>query len=173
MLYINLETFFWLKVLLWNTQKWIFFSFICCKIESVLLGPYCCIILDFFCVLTQQYSLDPPRTQEEQTLSNNQIVSEPGCKQNLKNETKQNGLKSEYLPNIARSGALLWLTCFNALHTLLGWKNGWFEQIVYYIGRQSRSKKVKRKRRKKHLKSWQLFEIMKNVWTPEKNWMRN
>ena len=33
--------------------------------------------------------------------------SAPGCKQNLKNETKQNGPKSEYLLNHARSGALL------------------------------------------------------------------
>ena len=61
----------------------------------------------------------------------------PGCKQMLKNETKQSGPKSEYALNQGRSGALLWLTCFNASlkepirrfqqikNIMLSWKVAW------------------------------------------------
>ena len=88
-------------------------------------------------------------------------ISAPGCKQNLKNETKQSGLKSDYALSQPRSGALLLLTCLTADAVE---KIRWVQKSVYIIGRQSRSKKEKPE---KYVKSewfliWQIFNAVEN-----------
>ena len=75
-------------------------------------------------------------------------MSAPGCKQNLKNESKQNEPKSEYLLNQTRSGALFALL-------LLRWiKPGRFHKLStsLVVGRlkiklKNSGKMEKRKRR--------------------------
>ena len=81
-------------------------------------------------------------------------ISARGCKQNLKNETKQSGLKSDYALSQTRSGALL-------LKLLIRWrKSNRFHKLCT-------SSVSRRKKYQKYLKSewfliWQIFNAVEN-----------
>ena len=76
--------------------------------------------------------------QETQYWDYNWDANSPRCKQKLKNETKQIGLKSEYLLSQARSGALLGFTAGAGMEP-----TQWLPQIVHIIVRRCRLKKEK------------------------------
>ena len=113
------------------------FTFLCTLIEVMFCLRYSLLVKDWYSKIQKRSDwlclvtwLGRSRFTEQDYWD----ISAPGCKQNLKNESKQSEPKSEYLLNQARSGALFALL-------LMRWqvqdRTRSLPQIVYIIGRRT------------------------------------